>query len=207
MRRPSTWIAILALFVALGGTAAAATHYLITSTSQIKPSVLRKLRGDTGLTGPQGPRGVTGAQGPKGETGAPGPKGETGVPGPKGETGPEGPGGRVGSWTALAHSGNVEPVEGFEEPSARTENGGATARLRGVLEVKSEIKENETVFTVPACCRPKNKIEVGINTTTEHGNNHLGSLQIWPTGKVIDPEPNVPTGTWYLLDDITWNLN
>ena len=36
-------VAWLALFVALGGTSIAAQHYLITSTSQIKPSVLKKL--------------------------------------------------------------------------------------------------------------------------------------------------------------------
>ena len=44
-RRPSpaTLIAILALFVALGGTAIAANRYIITSPSQIKPSVLRTL--------------------------------------------------------------------------------------------------------------------------------------------------------------------
>ena len=36
----STFVAVLALCVALGGTAVATTHYLITSTSQIKPQVL-----------------------------------------------------------------------------------------------------------------------------------------------------------------------
>jgi hypothetical protein len=41
---PTTAIAIAALFVGLGGTALAASRYIITSTSQIKPSVLRELR-------------------------------------------------------------------------------------------------------------------------------------------------------------------
>ena len=35
---PGTAIALLALFFAMGGTAIAAHHYLITKTSQIKPS-------------------------------------------------------------------------------------------------------------------------------------------------------------------------
>jgi hypothetical protein len=48
MRRtpsPAMFVACIALFVALGGTAVAADHYLITSTSQIKPSVVKQLRG------------------------------------------------------------------------------------------------------------------------------------------------------------------
>jgi len=46
MRRSplSTIISVLALVVSLGGTAIAADHYIITSTSQIKPSVLRALQ-------------------------------------------------------------------------------------------------------------------------------------------------------------------
>ena len=52
-RRPSssTVIALLALFVALGGTAIAAKRYLITSTSQIKPSVIKAIRGQTVAVG------------------------------------------------------------------------------------------------------------------------------------------------------------
>lgn len=56
-RSPVAW---LALFVALGGTSFAASRYLITSTSQIKPTVLRKLRGATGPPGPAGPAGPPG---------------------------------------------------------------------------------------------------------------------------------------------------
>jgi hypothetical protein len=65
-------LAALALFVALGGTAAAARHYLITSTSQIKPSVLKALHGRTGARGPAGAQGSPGPQGPAGSPGAPG---------------------------------------------------------------------------------------------------------------------------------------
>jgi hypothetical protein len=84
VRRPSpaTIIASLALFFAFGGTAIAAKHYLITSTSQIKPSVLAKLKGKAGKQGPAGATGATGAQG------TPGAAGTQGLAGPEGPQGP-----------------------------------------------------------------------------------------------------------------------
>jgi len=72
---PATIIASLALFFALGGTAIAAHHYLITSTKQIKPSVLKNLKGNAGKTGKTGPAGPAG---PSGAAGASGTKGELG---------------------------------------------------------------------------------------------------------------------------------
>ena len=51
-------VATLALAFAMGGTAVAANHYLITSTKQIAPRVLNRLKGRAG------PTGATGAAGP-----------------------------------------------------------------------------------------------------------------------------------------------
>jgi hypothetical protein len=80
VRKPSTGgiIASVALFFALGGTAVAAHHFLITSTSQIKPSVLKQLKGNAGATGAAGATGPQGSAGPQGPTGPQGPKGEPG---------------------------------------------------------------------------------------------------------------------------------
>ncbi len=97
---PATIIASVALFVALGGTALAASHYIITSTSQIKPSVLRSLRGKAGLRGPAG------AAGPAGTPGA------AGAAGPKGAEGPAGP-------TRLS---TLTEVEGPQEPLSEIQN-------------------------------------------------------------------------------------
>lgn len=105
MKRPSTTTAIslAALFFSLGGTGLAASHYLITSTTQITPNVLRELHGDRGATGESGPAGVIGATGPQGDTGpqgATGPAGATGATGPQGATGPAGVQGAPGiDWT------------------------------------------------------------------------------------------------------------
>jgi Collagen triple helix repeat (20 copies) len=89
---PATVIATLALAFAMSGGAYAGSHFLITSTKQIKPSVLKSLRGKAGPTAPAGPTGPAGAAGAGavGAQGSPGPKGDNGspgAPGPKGENG------------------------------------------------------------------------------------------------------------------------
>src|SRR6185437_14944481 len=80
----------LALVLALGGgTAWAAHHYSITSTKQIKPSVLKKLhgaRGKNGTTGATGATGATGVTGVTGVTGGTGPAGPLTTSLPAGQT-------------------------------------------------------------------------------------------------------------------------
>jgi hypothetical protein len=71
--------ATLALVFSMSGGAMAASHYLINSTRQINPKVLKKLKGKTGKPGPTG---KTGAQG------LPGAQGVQGVQGVEGKAGP-----------------------------------------------------------------------------------------------------------------------
>ncbi len=77
-------VALTALVFSMGGTAIAANHYLITKTSQIKPSVLKALKapGKTGATGTAvaaGPQGVAGGEGKQGKEGTAGKDGGTNV--------------------------------------------------------------------------------------------------------------------------------
>jgi hypothetical protein len=81
-------VATLALVFAMSGGALAAKHYLINSTKQINPKVLKKLKGSTGKTG---------------NTGATGPAGATGAAGKEGPQGKEGAQGAPGSAVAYAH--------------------------------------------------------------------------------------------------------
>ncbi len=62
--------ATLALVFAMSGGAYAATHYKITSTKQISPTVLKSLKGAKGARGPAGPAGAAGAPGAPGAAGS-----------------------------------------------------------------------------------------------------------------------------------------
>src|ERR1039458_3419482 len=82
--------ATLALVFSMSGGALAANSYLINSTKQINPNVLKRLTGKSGpvgSTGDEGPQGQEGLLGQEGLPGQEGPRGEQGVPG---EAGPEG---------------------------------------------------------------------------------------------------------------------
>jgi hypothetical protein len=74
----ATIVATIALVFSLSGGALAATHYLITSTKQISPNVLKRLKGTPGPPGPQGLPGPNGNPGIPGRVGAPGPSGAAG---------------------------------------------------------------------------------------------------------------------------------
>ncbi len=132
--------ATLALVLAMSGGALAASHYLINSTRQINPRVLKKLRGHTGPRGLQGPAGKTGATG------------KTGVTGNTGSTGPQGPSASAGLATAFVQITFGSPlfIEGTEAGnlvlSTKTSGGGknlvvpasgARVLVQAVVQVRS----------------------------------------------------------------------
>jgi hypothetical protein len=107
---PAFAIAVLALFVSLGGTGYAAKQ-ITAGGSKKKPASgavtkaqvnkmiaayftahRAELKGEQGSAGPAGKNGAAGAKGAQGDKGDQGVKGDAGVRGEKGETGPQGPG-------------------------------------------------------------------------------------------------------------------
>lgn len=87
----------LALVFAMSGGALAAGKYIITSTKQIKPSVLAQLKGAKGAPGAQGPVGPQGAPGAQGQVGANGTNGKNGENGENGKNGATGGTGKSGA--------------------------------------------------------------------------------------------------------------
>ena len=103
----------LALMFAMTGGAYAASKYVITSTKQISPKVLKALKGASGANGAAGVAGAAGPAGPAGPGGPAGALGAKGEPGAAGKEGAPGKEGKEGSpWTA-----------GGTLPSEKTETG------------------------------------------------------------------------------------
>jgi hypothetical protein len=115
-------LAAVALAVS-GASAYGASKYVITSSKQIKPSVLKELK-KPGPAGSNGANGAPGAQGPAGAQGAQGPAG-AGEKGATGATGPEGPQGKEGKPGKEGQPGPPgEPWPGGGVlPPTRTETG------------------------------------------------------------------------------------
>ena len=119
MKKVITLIGALVVVLAVSsGAFAAAHHYLITSSSQIKdgvvslsdlsPAARAALQGQTGVngvSGPEGPIGATGATGATGHTGA------TGAQGPQGTAGVSGY--EVHTWRYSKDDANSDMGPGY----------------------------------------------------------------------------------------------
>ena len=142
MRKPSPAmvVALIALFVALSGTATAGG--LLITSRQIKNGTiqavdlnartLRQLAGRPGPTGPQGPEGAPGPQGPLGPSGDRGPQGVQGPPGPAGSSSASGV--YVRTFDSVAEAGGGSFVNLFCGPNEVALTGGVrTESVFGVL--------------------------------------------------------------------------
>ncbi|HEY2283463.1 MAG TPA: hypothetical protein VGH60_07940 [Solirubrobacteraceae bacterium] len=146
----TTIVAVFALVFAMTGGAYAAKKYLITSTKQISPSVLKALQGKAGAAGAAGAQGAAGVQGPAGPAGPQGPAGNGGTKGERGAEGKEGATGKEGSpWTA-----------GGKLPSKKTETG-AWSATAGPFDagINASLAAASISFTIPLAHVPQVKIE------------------------------------------------
>jgi len=116
-RRPSPALVVsfVALLVALGGTATAAS-VAIRSSAQIAPGVVQASDLSRGLRKAVTQVGRPGARGPAGTPGAPGSTGPAGPAGPAGDAGPQGVPGPYGSAGADGRDGSAGPA-GPQGPS------------------------------------------------------------------------------------------
>ncbi len=141
----STIVAIVALVFAMTGGAYAAKKYLITSTKQISPSVLKSLQGKVGPAGANGAQGAAGPAGPagpagaKGETGAAGKDGAQGNEGAQGKEGATGAKGAAGAKGASGPEGSPWTLGSGTLPSGKTETGtyGFAASTEGSFGIAS----------------------------------------------------------------------
>jgi hypothetical protein len=147
----------------MGGSAVAAKHYLISSTKQISPKVLNKLKGNAGRPGAAGAIGATGSPGltgPRGPTGSAGPGTVTGVTAGTGLTGR----GSTGNVTLGADFNAVQArvtgspcVGGI---SSIAVNGAASCATTAVSPLVAELKANEEEITGLTSLNPG---PVGVN--------------------------------------------
>lgn len=106
---PGVVVAVIAIVVALAGTAYAATKLNSTQKKEVE-KIAKKYAGKPGAPGAQGSAGPQGPPGTKGDTGSQGDKGDQGIPGLKGADGKSV--GLVGEGAELCEKSPTEKVPG-----------------------------------------------------------------------------------------------
>jgi hypothetical protein len=175
-------VATLAMVFAMTGGAYAAGKFLITSTKQISPKVIKTLKGKPGPAGPAGPAGAAGPAGPGGPAGPAGAVGKEGAPGKDGKDGSSVTNKSVStSEAACAKQGGAElkvgtgaatfacnGTTGFTEtlPSGKTETGAWD--LRSTAAGSGEVRTTTVSFVIPLATAPLQKFVKAGEPTPEH---------------------------------------
>ena len=184
-------VALVALFVALGGGAYAALKLPANSVgaAQLKQSAVTPAKlspaakaalstpgpsGAAGARGPEGPRGEAGQRGDSGAKGDAGPKGDTG---PKGDPGSAGPGATILNWDEAASATPTPKTIGTVL--------GVTFSAECLIPAVGEAETK--VFVLPA--DGSLRWDVGTELT-DNGTNAARSTSVnAPAGTVLAPTP------------------
>jgi hypothetical protein len=150
----TTALAMLALVFGMTGGAWAAKKYLITSTKQISPSVLKALK----VPGKNGANGTPGAAGTAGPGGPQGPAGNTGGAGTNGTNGANGTNGES---VTVAKASVSECKEGGTKFSNATGAGKACNGEKGVLHAGETLAAGATETGVLAAPSTPAEIQLG----------------------------------------------
>jgi collagen type VII alpha len=162
---PSLVISCIALFVAMSGTGLAATHYLITKKSQIKPSVVNALHGQNGAPGARGAKGATGSRGPAGPRGLPGANGSRGLAGATGATGSRGPQGDTGPRGIQGLQG-IQGIQGIQGPKGDPGTPAATPTFSVNSGTAAPVSTVSPNATITATCTTGHAISGGYSGGT-----------------------------------------
>jgi len=173
--------ATIALFFAMSGGALAAKHYLINSTKQINPKVLKALRGNVGA---RGATGAPGAAGAPGATGKEGPQGQEGKQGKEGKT-PVIP---ALVWHPLGLENGWELFDEAGGSPSYTKDAEGFVHLSGAID---GVKKTSTRFaTLPPGYRPTRAEFVWLRPAATNGASdpHLVDIEIFNTGEMFSEE-------------------
>jgi Collagen triple helix repeat (20 copies) len=181
-------VALIALFVALGGGAYAALKLPANSVgaAQLKKSAVTPTKlspaamaalstpGPTGAAGARGPEGPRGEAGPRGDSGAKGDTGPRGEVGPKGDAGP---GATILNWDEAASA----------TPTRKTIGTALGVTFSAECSIPTAGEAEAVVFVLPA--DGSLRWDVGTELTDNGTNTVRSTSTNAPAGSVLTPTP------------------